>query len=261
MTTFKQFITEKPSYSYDIIDLMAASALPLTDKILKSLGFENKKTTAYHATGLEFLKQLKKMERTDKPISTFTKNLWSVVNGISTRPDIIVKLEGTSILDYKGDIFSHPDTTGRRWIKTRGIDKSDFLQHSLNDKIIKEILNHTNSDISIDDMIYDDNEYKKEFSRLNKKEQEKIIKLYISHAEDIMNKKMFSNIVLELLNARSGRYNHNEILMTNFKILGVYSIENGIYAFNKFSAKEDIEEHGFKYLGHIDKSIREIQYI
>ena len=77
--------------------------------------------------------------------------------------------------------------------------------------------------------------------------------LLLLEAAELMKKSMYTKRVLKILEEKSQRYNHNEILLTDFEILGVYSIENGKYLFDYSLAKYDIEKLNLKYLGHIEK--------
>jgi hypothetical protein len=63
---------------------------------------------------------------------------------------------------------------------------------------------------------------------------------------------MYSKIVNKLIKRDDSGF--DETIMNKFKVLGVYSIENGRFAFNHDNAQSIIEEMGYKYLGHIPKT-------
>jgi len=264
--TFKQFLNEKPSYERTIAKQMALGALPVTDKVAYNLGFGNL-TQTFHATDLDHLKNLKKTGRSKKTISTFTKGLNKLIHGgMALDPDVVAKLEGNAMMEFEGDAFSHPDTQGRRWINTIRASKSKFLQDALMTKPIAEMWKFLDDDIVKNDLGKTIDTYDKFFyemmsdgtlfqrvfnNQLSGKEKQKVIALYVSNAENLMSNTMYSKIVNDLLKRNESGF--DEIIMNKFKVLGVYSIENGKFKFSHDTAKERIEDIGYKYLGHISK--------
>ena len=245
---------------------MSFGALPVTDKVAYHLGFGNL-TQTLHGTDLEHLKDLKKTGKTKKTISTFTKGFNSLIHGgMALNPDVIAKLEGNAMMEFQGDGFSHPDKQGRRWINTRGVSKSKFLQDALMTKPVEQMWKFLDDDIVKDDLERTIDTYDKFFSLvtidetlfqrifnnyLSGKEKQKIISLYVSNAENLMSNTMYSRIVNDLLKRNDSGF--DEIIMNKFKVLGVYSIENGKFKFTHDTAKKRIEDMGYKYLGHIPK--------
>jgi len=259
---FKEFLLEKASYYKTISELMAMSRIPLTDKITQSLGF-GRDTIAYHATTIEHLSSLSKLGKTKKQISTFTHGLGSLLNAISVKPDVVAKLEGHSVIDFEFDIFSHPDKDGRRWIGIDSNNKSKFLKEAINTKPINlmfDLLQKQSEQIPfqknefIDELIINSALYIEVFNKLNGKNKSKVIQLYISNVANLMKKDMFKDITLEIIkgsNKNVGSY--NEVILNKFKVLGVYSVENGRYTYDTSMAQYDVEKQGYKYLGHIRK--------
>jgi hypothetical protein len=259
---FRNSLSEKASYYRSIVQLMAMSRIPLTDKITRSLGF-GRDTIAFHATTIEHLDGLPSLGKTKKQISTFTKGLGSLIGAISVHPDVVAKLDGRSVIDFEFDIFSHPDPDGRRWIGTRGSKKSEFLQDAINTRPINlmfDLLQEQQETIPfqkpefLDELIDNDTLYIEMFNKLNGKNKSKVIQLYISNVARLMTNDMYKNIAMEIIsgaNKQLGSY--DEVIMNKFKVLGVYSIEAGRYKFDTSMAQYDIEKSGLKYLGHIKK--------
>jgi hypothetical protein len=256
---FKEYLTEAASYNRTTSELMSQSRLPLTDKVTKSLGY-GRNAIAYHATTIEYLKNLTKLGKSKKQLSTFSHGLGSLLNAISVKPDVVAKLEGRSVIDFSFDIFSHPDKDGLRWISTRGNKKSDFFQQAINTKVINLMLSYYGSTDSIDaeynfdDLFYDDFVYQKVFNTLTTKQKNEVIKLYFDNIAHLLENKMYIDIVTEIINSSDKKVgSYDEIIMNRFKVIGVYSVENGRYKFDQSMAQYDIEKLGYKYLGHIKK--------
>ena len=128
MISFKErYISEAASYHKDMAHLMSLGSIPLLPEVLEILGHKAETKTVFHATSMEFLPQMKQLGRTKKQISTFTDGLSSIMVNISVKPEVLCVLEGKAELVSDHDIFSHPDPKGLRWIKSRGVKKSDFF--------------------------------------------------------------------------------------------------------------------------------------
>jgi len=229
---------------------MAMGAVPFTPKIQKLLG-GGYKTDSYHVTELRFLKGMNALGKTDKPISTFTKNLASVVKSIVTKPDVLIELNGNVVVASDFDIFSHPDKHGVRWIHIRGSSKSDFLLEAISKKVTVEVVKYSGLDIKPDDLLYDDFLYEKTFNNLQDKDKKTIIKFYIERVQSLLENNIYLKIVKELLQKNKGNLKHNEILVNNFKVKGVWAIQAGKYMFNHESAEADITSSGYKFNGYI----------
>jgi len=100
--------------------------IPLTPNIAKILNGE-KRMQVFHVTDADNTNRLKALEGTKKSISSMNRI------PIITREDItgiwgngvMFSLDGTVIINAKGDINSSPDESGRRWINL-----SDFSPYS-----------------------------------------------------------------------------------------------------------------------------------
>ena len=251
---FKNFIlAEKASYNRSIAELMSQSRLPLADKVTKALGY-GRNAIAYHATTIEHLKNLTKLGKSKKQLSTFSHGLGSLLGAISVKPDVVAKLEGRSVIDFSFDIFSHPDKDGLRWIGTGGNKKSKFLQEAINTKVINLMISYSTLDYNFDDLFYNDIKYKEVFDSITNKQKYEIIKLYFDNIYHLVQNKMYVDIINEIISGSDKKVgSYDEIILNKFEVIGVYSVENGRYKFDTSMAQYDIEKQGYKYLGHINK--------
>jgi hypothetical protein len=126
------------------------------------------------------------------------------------------------------------------WDFTKDRDKKDYEDFYGNYEEFYEYMRYSNTN------------FVKIFDLLTNKEKQKVIAFYISNAENLMSNTMYSKIINELI--IKDDYGYDEIIMNKFKVLGVYSIENGRFAFNHDNAQSIIEEMGYKYLGHIPET-------
>jgi len=258
---FKELFTESPMISKKIKDLIQDGSLPITDKVSYNLGFGDI-TQTFHATDLEHLENLKRTGKSKKSISTFTRGLQKLIGpGMLTNPDVIAKLEGNAMIELESDAFSVPDGQGRRWIDLRNFEKIkgvSFLMDALKSKAYKTIYGFSKNSLVYPDydmfekFIKNPSFFDERWDELTNKEKSKVISIYIVNAENLMSNTMYSKIINKVITRNSTKY--DEILMNKFKVLGVYSIENGRFAFNHENAQSIIEDMGYKYLGHIPKS-------
>lgn len=251
--SFLKLFTERASAYKDNCYLISNIFLPLTRKISDLLG-GGKNKTAFHTTSLEYLPNLKKIKG-DKAISAFTKGLNSVVRNVNVKPDVLVKLEGNVLLEIHKDAFTHLDKSGKRWVSLDSISndskKLTFIHYAFINKTIGFINDNYNLGVTKEDLR--DNSFCKKFDTLTAKQKKEVLDFHIKHIEALMNNTMYLNMIKEFLDSNESKYSHNELVINNFKILGVYSIEVGKYQFDHSLARYQIEKMGYNYLGHISK--------
>ena len=126
MRSFKSFITERSpawteSLSTMLFDLPRAGLkdvkIPLSPAIFKRIWPETIRSTVFHVTDYDGVKNLKRMQGGKKSISAFY-NLDSdrIDYGIQTEGGYIVEVEADVLVAGAEDIASQPDKTGRRWL-------------------------------------------------------------------------------------------------------------------------------------------------
>jgi len=248
-------LNEGPIYSKKVAMLMSLGAIPLNDRVTKILG-GGKEVVAYHATDLKGLENLSKIGKTKKQISAFTYGLGKLVNKISTQPDVVAKIKGYASIEFDFDIFSDPDSGGLRWVKINRCKKFKFLYDALNTKTIDLLREYSKTSLSTEQILkasyLDDKLYLELFNKLTGKQKFEIVKLYYDNLYRLLKNEMYVNIIKECINKPKEKYeNYNEIIMSRFKVIEVYAIENAKYKYDHSSAKRDIEKLGYKYGGFL----------
>ena len=240
------------SYVRSIGDQLSQARIPITEEITKILDAKSKMIECYHATSIEYLDNTIKIQKSTNQISAFTHGLANLMNNISVYPDILLELKGKAMIQFDHDIISHPDKNGIRWLSTDGSDKSKFLQEAIKLKIVKDMLNI----LEINDDPYNylnPEKFLEIFDNMSSTSQSKIATSYILHLESILKKQMYIKIVKNILNINKRDSKYNEIILSNFKILGAYVLEAGRFQFNRDTAEKDIISKHIKYLGFISK--------
>jgi len=230
--------------------LLANAMIPVTDKIIKNLGYKTKIKKVCHCSSTEFLENMKKIQNTKRQISTFTHGLQKLIDSIIIKPDLMFVLEGNVIMDFDRDVFSQPDKQGRRWIPIRNHKKTNFLQEAINVRVVKLMNELNNTSEEPYEIVHDTLKYVKMFKDLNSEDKSEVIKFYIDRVTEITKKDIYKEIIKEILSDKS-ESGYNELIFNKFNVIGVYSLANARYLFNYDTAKDDVESYGFKYLGHI----------
>jgi hypothetical protein len=193
--------------------------IPLSLPIVKQL-VDPIKTTSLHVTDVENLPKVAAMEGTKKQISTFNKiDKYGKIaqgRGMHTKGGIIVALSGTVLAQSIMDLWTTPDKSGWRWVRTgtvldsiwgsNGDEVFNFAPHL---KPFKErfLFQHPTS--------------------FTNEEKGKFVKDYIDAAYKYMlsKKKEFQN---KYLNSNKLYYeaDWNEVVLTQIKIEKILAIPN-----------------------------------
>jgi hypothetical protein len=107
----------------------AMDYLPLTPNIAKMLNGE-KRMQVFHVTKPANTNKLKALEGTKKTISSMNRipmNTREELRGVWGN-GVMFSLDGTIIINAKGDINSSPDENGRRWIHLTDLGDSRFYR-------------------------------------------------------------------------------------------------------------------------------------
>jgi len=260
MINFKDYLSEKSSQSSTKISFQIAhSAIPLTTTMMKRLDLVNEKRV-FHATNMGHLKNLAKTGKSKKQISTFTTGVGSILSNIVVMPDVVAVLEGQAILGATSDFYTSLDEKGRRWFGVSespahsNAKKNKFFNDGIRSKVFNKLVEMGTLVEDDRDWIMNELGYHGELNNviqeMESKDRNKLYKWYFDMIEQYLSKDMYMNIMLDYLDATDA-YKHDEIVMNKFKVLGVYSIENGKYKYDHSMAQYDIEKLGYKYLGHI----------
>lgn len=109
--------------------------LPISPKIFDNITTQ-KDVTAFHITSPDNLKSLAKLQGKKKTISALTglSDTWPLIEdrGIASGRGL-AKLKGDLVIKFTGDIFSSPDSSGRRWIPTDFPVRNDYISDKILD--------------------------------------------------------------------------------------------------------------------------------
>jgi len=187
----KKILEKMATKQYDETFLIKNNFIPFFKEMSEELGYLIEDKECYHLTTNSYIKDLAKIQKTDKTISGFSKggNDLMKLPVISSGTPILVKIKGDCILEGNADLYTFPDTQGRRWIKTDfpAGKKLNFFLSGFSKKALES-----------------DNPLETYYNR--------ILDWLDEGGYKIFNKFIKENI----------QTNYNECLMTNFKIQKIY---------------------------------------
>ena len=102
---------------------------PFSKPMMKRMQMSDKGITAYHVTNTDGLVNLIDNQNSARQISTFTEigdvqdGMELVMYGVNTEGGILAELKGDSVFTGNYDVFTSPDSQGRRWL-----DLKQFLR-------------------------------------------------------------------------------------------------------------------------------------
>jgi len=196
---------------------MGDGYLPLSPSILKD--FEVDVKDVYHVTTIKGLKKLARLQGKRVDVSGFTRGSKGVSQGLLSDSEILVTLTGKSSVEFDNDVNTRTDRNGIRWLSPNGNVSSRLnariFQFGL--KIFPKLIKHfdipskgTKSMFKYDvgNWIHDkDGKTKKEF-----------IKFYHQQAKKIINSSLIKAMQNDISYNDIMNFDHNEILIHNFKI-------------------------------------------
>lgn len=196
---------------------MGDGYLPLSPSILKD--FEVDVKDVYHVTTIKGLKKLARLQGKRVDVSGFTRGSKGVSQGLLSDSEILVTLTGKSSVEFDNDVNTRTDRNGIRWLSPNGNVSSRLNARifQFGQKIFPKIIKHfdipskgTKSMFKYDvgNWIHDkDGKTKKEF-----------IKFYHQQAKKIINSSLIKAMQNDISYNDIMNFDHNEILIHNFKI-------------------------------------------
>ena len=250
MITFKQYIAEEPAWTKKTTDYIFSQdmKIPVSSTIFKRVLGNLPRDTVQHLLDATKMKKFFKLIGKKKSISAFTEmNPLSLVGGVQTKGGVVADIEADILIEYPEDIFSTPDSNGRRWVYlARALDsKNEDQARVMVSQLRLDILGkYAGVDTSFYNANSEINEIKdmwknaptKVFSFLVKsgvedaqKEANKIkgkmVGEYIDGLEVIM-KKFAKDVERNLRDFGYGKDNNpeawDELVVNNFKIKHIY---------------------------------------
>ena len=245
MIKFSDFLSEASQNSHKMIKMMSYLSIPLDEDMMDRLGYSYE-GEAYHMTSPLWFKDLKKFQGTKKQLSTFTKGSSELLK-LPSNPSTVAKLKGNIVIEAESDMWTTIDTTGRRWIDV----KDEKIKFTLDGLLYSCIKNNVSSEYLAEfPKKHNPDLYLVFFENLKPKERSAIYLCYMKKVEEWIDKggyKDLNNYLKKYIT-----YDYNEVIMSKYKVLGVYSLDND-------SKKTEILNAGFKYLGVItQKEVRDI---
>lgn len=209
---------------------------------------------AAHSSGVKSLDKLKKLQnKRTKQISAFTvDNIGTMLYGIwDDGGGVITILEGTALMGQAGDIMSKPDKKGARVIDISGdsdssIMSSSYIESFLDGKsnqyklLLQKLVIFKQSLLKKLRDEYGDKENDYTPYDISGDVKQKYIKQYFAGTERIIKsekeyRKVFNEIIMRWPNMQSKKWtsgskylNYDEIVLSDFKILQVYYIEEAL---------------------------------
>ena len=219
---FKKYLNESPVFGFTNYDeLINSVMIPLSEPLMKRLGYYFEDTVAYHATSLKSLPGLVKSQNTRKHLSCFTQGDYRITS-LPSKPEIIVSLKGDEVISGPDDIYSFVDSSKRRWIMI----KQDYPKGKKLRFMIKGIVDSIKQEI-------------------NPENKRKFLKAYLIRLEQSLNQnyKMLNDYLQELKKYNKG---YNEVILTRWEIQGVYSLKKDT------EVQEMCQKLNIPYYGHLD---------
>ncbi len=209
---------------------------------------------AAHSSGVKGLDKLKKLQnKRTRQISAFTvDNIGTMLYGIwDDGGGVITILEGTALMGQAGDIMSKPDKKGARVIDISGdsdssIMSSSYIESFLDGKsnqyklLLQKLVIFKQSLLKKLRDEYGDKENDYTPYDISGNVKQKYIRQYVAGTERIIKsekeyRKVFNEIIMRWPNMQSKKWtsgskylNYDEIVLSDFKILQVYYIEEAL---------------------------------
>jgi hypothetical protein len=228
-------ISGKPK-SYD--DLISNRCIPLDLKMMNRLGYSDTGVEAYHLTNSVFLNGLKKIEKTDKQLSTFTVGGPELAR-LPSQPNCLIRLIGTEVIRGKSDIWTTVDENGMRWINHNVEERTTkFMLTFAIDGLLSRLFREFGVDFDADRQ--PSSEVLKAIKKV--KDKTKFHKAYFKAIENWIDNGGYKELQKYLNNAAEMKY--NEVILTKFKIesIAVLDSENG-------KVENFCKKHNIKYDG------------
>lgn len=218
-TSFKEYLEQKNLNEYSKVPLshlISLRAIPLSEPMMDRLGYSYE-TEAYHLTNIRHLEGLVKIQKTKKQISTFSRGGPELAR-LPSQPDILLKLQGTAVVDGHSDIWTLVDTSGRRWIDQSNRVQNNKMTFRING-ILQKLLD-TPDDVAKMKAA----EIEKIINNMNNKEKSNLYKDYINAVEKYIDSGGYKDLS-DYLKKVSPGLTYNEIILSTFKIISVQTVD------------------------------------
>lgn len=222
MKSFKQHLKEYIGVSVNDY-IFNSYNYPLSTPMLERIFKELPRVIAYHITSPKYLNNLFKIEGSKKSISVFTKaNSSNIKFGIESTGGLVVKISGNLLAKGDYDIYSNVDDHGRRWIDLGYLnDRDDMI------KFIKNVRKVAFKKFTSNEL-QDDFQWTKFQELENKKDKNKLIKIFFDVIEEMSKKyyKTVFNFIMGISRSYIKDSTYNELVINKIKIKHIYIIKD-----------------------------------
>ena len=122
MKSFKQYIREfaqqsTSDYVFNTGSDSSALKIPISGPMFKRIWPDTIRATVFHATDIEGLSKIAKLEGGKKSISAFFSMMSRYMEtGVATSGGVVVEMDADVLISARDDIMSEVDKQGRRWV-------------------------------------------------------------------------------------------------------------------------------------------------
>ena len=216
MTFKSEFITEKNDSSKEIIENIINFDLPLSPKMFEDV-FNNPEAIYLHTTVYTNIERLKKLQGTKKGVSCFTKwdnnEIFSsgAIDIANDDMPLTFVLKGRFSIDANEDIWTVPDSQGRRWVK-----QNQILDHDIA-TLFTKISTDMRKLMTKKYPLFNESRYEimDSFDYINGKERQKLIVDYFDIAKKVTTKYKKEIIAMRYKETQA----YNEIIGYDFEIV------------------------------------------
>ncbi len=215
--SFKQFLNEWSDH--ELSYLIAQGAIPLDPGMMKRLGYYQEKVQAYHLTNKFHLENtIENQNKRQTHLSCFTKGGPELAR-LPSQPNVLLLLEGDSVIEGKTDIWTTVSWRGKRWLDIRGRKGAEKLEF-----YVKGVLQKLSDqwEFGIDVYKQSPGYLEDEIDKLSKSESIVFYKQYLTEMERMLNRN-YKTLNKYLKTAAEMKY--NEIVLTKWKILQAWCVD------------------------------------
>lgn len=216
MVNFKEYLNE----ATEIAQLIANKSIPLEPGLMRRLGYFESDVKAYHLTNSIHLPEMKKnQKKRNAQLSCFTKGGPELAR-IPSQPNVLLLLQGDSLIKGETDIWTIRSVRGRRWldIRNRKLTTGDAKKLT---KYMSGVLQSTADVYGIDIDAYKSSP-DEIFKIIQSQGSLMMYKTYLTKLESMLNKEY--KLLNEYLRT-AAEMKYNEVILDNWKMLEIYSVD------------------------------------
>jgi hypothetical protein len=208
--------------------------------MMRRLGYYEENITAYHLTNIRDLSTIKKNQRKrNVHLSCFTKGGYELAR-LPSQPNVLVVLQGDSVIKGDTDIWTVVSERGRRWLDVR--DRVDKKLTFLVNGVIQKTFNQLH--IQVDAYKISPKELQELIEAQSKSTQKSLYGLFLRNTEEMINR---DYVVLNNYLRNAAKMSYNEVVLDKYTVQGVYTLPH----YTGSEALTVIKELHLDYLGEI----------